>query len=101
MNMDRAIFGRLSWFAMGVVAAITCAQLVTGTALAYDTGVYNNLLKTRDALLQQRDYLQRAYDDTAKQIDLLQQKLGRVNDYLDQNNKNLRDIDTALGQYRR
>lgn len=91
-------FGRVGWFSLGVFGTLAVVQAFSGTASAYDSGVYNNLMKTRDALLQQRDYLQKAYDDTSKQIDQLQQKLSRVNSYLNQNDKNLRDIDDALRQ---
>jgi septal ring factor EnvC (AmiA/AmiB activator) len=87
---------RFGWFSLGVVSAFTANQVL---AAGYDPNVYNNLMKTRDALLQQRDYLQKAYDDTNKQIDALQQKMTRINNYLDQNDKNLRDIDQALRQF--
>jgi len=84
---------------MGAVTTLTLSQLFSITASAYDSNVYNNLQKTRDALLQQRDYLQRAYDDANKQLDAIQQKLNRINNYLDQNNKNMQDIDQALRAY--
>lgn len=91
--------GRVGYFVLGAVSSVTVVQLFSGTASAYDSAVYNNLMKTRDALMQQRDYLRQAYDDTSKQIDALQQKMNRINSYLDQNDKNLRDLDTALRQY--
>lgn len=63
---------------------------------AYQDYVYANLQKSRDALLDQRRELQRAYDDTGKQIDVLQQKLQRIDNYLKQVDKALRDVDDAL-----
>lgn len=92
---------RLSWFALGLVTGALCVQIFTGNARAVDMGVYDNLQKTRDALLQQRDYLQRAYDDTSKAVDALQRKLSHINEYLDRNDKNLHDIDQALSAYPR
>lgn len=91
---------RIGWFSLATVGAATILQFISTQAKAYDSSVYNNLMRTRDALLQQRDYLRRSADETSKQLDQLQQKMGRINNYLDQNDKNLRDIDAALNQYR-
>jgi uncharacterized coiled-coil DUF342 family protein len=99
--MKQGSTARIGWFtALGTVLAATLLQLISNQAGAYDSSVYNNLMRTRDALLQQRDYLRRSADETSKQLDQLQQKMARINNYLDQNDKNLRDIDAALGQYR-
>lgn len=97
--MKTGTTNRFLWFVFGALSAAFSMQFVSGAASAYDSAVYNNLMKTRDALLQQRDYLQKAYDDTQRQIDALQQKMTRINSYLDQNDKNLRDIDAALRQF--
>ncbi len=83
--------GRVGWLALVAAVAIAVSQVYIGVAGAYDQSVYNNLMKTRDALLQQRDYLQQALDDT-------QRKLDRLNSYLDQNSRNLRDVELALRQ---
>lgn len=63
---------------------------------AYDQMVYNNLLKSKDALVSQQTELQAAYDATQKQIDELNAKLGRIDSYLKQVNSSLRDVDIAL-----
>lgn len=63
---------------------------------AYDDQVYNNLLKSRDALSTQQSDLQSAYDETRKQIDALNAKLTRIDMYLRQVDTSLRDVDTAL-----
>lgn len=65
-------------------------------SLAYDQQVYNNLLKSKDALVTQQAELQRAYDETQKQIDALNAKLGRLDTYLKQVNTSIKDVDTAL-----
>jgi peptidoglycan hydrolase CwlO-like protein len=65
-------------------------------SMAYDISVYNNLMKSRDALTQQQAELQRAYDETQKQIDNLNQKLSRIDSYLKQVNSSIKDVDTAL-----
>ena len=77
---------------------ITTATLVYGTASAYDAYTINNLKRSRDALLDQQTELQKAYDDTSRQVDTLQQKLTRINNYLNQINLSLRDVDRALDQ---
>ena len=66
------------------------------TSSAYDESVYNNLLKSRDALASQQSELQTAYDDTKKQMDALNAKLTRIDAYLKQVNSSLKDVDTAL-----
>jgi hypothetical protein len=62
----------------------------------YDVTVYNNLMKSRDALIAQRGELQQAHDDVDKQVDLLQAKQNRLDSYLRQVNSALRDVDEAL-----
>jgi len=63
---------------------------------AYDEQVYGNLLKSRDALASQQSELQTAYDDTKRQMDVLNAKLTRIDTYLKQVNTSLKDVDTAL-----
>ena len=65
-------------------------------AAAYDQLVYNNLLKSRDALALQQADLQKAYDETQKQIDLMKAKLARIDSYLKQVNASIKDVNTAL-----
>mgnify|MGYP003386535351 CR=1 FL=1 len=61
-----------------------------------DQMVYDNLKKSRDALLNQQSELQKAYDDTAKQIDVLQQRLARIDAYSRQVRSALKDVDDAM-----
>jgi len=63
---------------------------------AYNDLVYNNLLKSKDALTSQQADLQTNYDETKRQIDLLNARLTRLDSYLSQVNSSLRDVDTAL-----
>lgn len=66
------------------------------SSAAYDDYVYNNLQKSRDALVDQKRELQRAYDETSKQIEALNQKLQRIDAYMKQVDKAMRDVDEAL-----
>jgi len=73
---------------------------LAGVARAYDQYAMNNLQRSRDALLQQQAELQRAYDDTARKVAQLQQALSRLDSYLDQNQKSIRDVEAAMNQLR-
>ncbi|MBX9879449.1 MAG: hypothetical protein K2Y22_13390 [Candidatus Obscuribacterales bacterium] len=75
--------------ALGVMSAGHAGQNPT---------VYNNLMRSRDALLNQRAYLQKALDGLSSQLNDLNDKIGRLRDYLDQNDQALRDVDRALRQ---
>ncbi|MBX9685867.1 MAG: hypothetical protein K2X27_04140 [Candidatus Obscuribacterales bacterium] len=75
---------------------LTLFQMSGQKSSAYDQQVYNNLLKSRDALASQQAELQKAYDETQKQIDALNGKLTRIDTYLKQVNSSLKDVDTAL-----
>lgn len=61
-----------------------------------DVKVYDNLMRSRDALLNQRAYLQKALDSLTQQLNDLNDKIGRLRDYMDQNDQALRDVDRAL-----
>ena len=89
--------GTLGWLAIGASAIGLALSLWPGFPVAaLDDRVYSNLLRTRDALLNQRAQLRHALDETASQIDLLRQKLDRLDNYLRQTEQSLTDIDRAL-----
>ena len=88
---------RMGWMILGAALALVFVQSWNG-ALAYDPYVLNNLKKSRDALLDQRSELQRAYDQNAQQIDVLQQKQARLDNYLKQIEQSLRDVNRAIDQ---
>lgn len=91
---------RITYLLMGALLSLTISHCLTGPAGAYSNQVYNNLQRTRDALLDQRDRLQRAYNNVSKQIDELQQKKVRLNSYLDQTEQSLRDVERSLREFR-
>ena len=82
---------------LGALITLSAGQLMSPKANAY-SGVYDNLQRTRDALLDQRKHLQEVYDQTSTQIDQLQQKLSRIDNYLNQNDRALRDVESALSK---
>ncbi len=69
-------------------------------ASGYDPYVYDNLQRSRDALLSQKTELQRAYNDVASQVDKLQTKLTRLDSYLRQVDSSIKDVDNALAKIR-
>ncbi len=81
---------------LALTVAMT-SNWAVGTAIA-DIGVYSNLRQSRDAILAQRSRLQDAHDKLAKQIDYLQSQQDKVNAYLNDNDRALRDVDRALAQ---
>ena len=81
-----------------VCAGITLALLLTAASKASDPRIYDNLMRSRDALLNQRQYLQNALDSLTKQQQEIDDKIGRLRDYLGQNDQALRDVNGALRQ---
>lgn len=86
---------------LSTVLILAILQLIVtisiGTlAFAQNTQVYNSLAKSRDALLDQRTYLQSEADKVSQQLDALQQKMERVNGYLRDNDRALRDVEAAM-----
>jgi prefoldin subunit 5 len=86
---------------LSTVLILATLQLIVtisiGTlAFAQNTQVYNSLAKSRDALLDQRTYLQSEADKVSQQLDALQQKMERVNGYLRDNDRALRDVEAAM-----
>jgi peptidoglycan hydrolase CwlO-like protein len=93
------MFKQTSAFLLG---ALLTLLVISGSpkAKAYDPTVYNNLQRSRDALLSQRQDLQTAYDQVTQQIDQLNQKLNRIDSYLRQTDQSLRDVESAMKQTR-
>jgi len=82
---------RLSGLVLAIVASWTM-----GYAHAYSSDVRNNLNKTRDALLDQRQHLQERADSINQRLAELNRSLDVVNSYLRDTDRNIRDIDDAL-----
>ena len=75
---------------------ITLSIMSFAPCNSYDTGVYNNLKQSRDALLGQQAELQRAYDDVRQQIGRLNSRLDRLDSYLRQVNAALKDVEDSM-----
>lgn len=67
-----------------------------GYVQAYDQTVYNNLSKTRDALIDQRTHLEEKADGIKKTISELERQLDMVNSYLRDTDRSLRNIEDAI-----
>lgn len=83
-------------------AALTVLLFTLGASKSsgYDAYVYENLSRSRDALLSQRAELERTRNDVSSQIDRLQQKMARIDQYLRQVDGSIRDVEDAMKQVR-
>ena len=90
---------RLRWMFFGVVATIVAVTAASAMGGSYND-VVNNLQRSRDALLNQQAELQRAYDETQKQVDVLNQKLARIDSYMKQVDQSVRDVNRSIDQYK-
>lgn len=87
---------------VSLMALVALVPFANQRSSAYvDQSVYDNLKKSRDALLAQQGTLQQAYDDTNKQIDALQAKLVRIDAYQKQVRSALKDVEDAMGSANR
>ncbi len=69
-------------------------------AFALDSMVYNNLSRSRQALLDQRQHLQESADRIGRQIDTLNRQLDTVNAYLRDTDTALRDVESTMANTR-
>lgn len=93
--MDRKAFLKLGF----VVLVIQAAFVVAVGSLAFaqtPQQVYNSLAKSRDALLDQRRYLQGEADRLAEKINALQTQMDTVNGYIRDNDRALKDVENAM-----
>jgi len=88
----------LTGFAL-ITLFFTADSLSVGATGRYSHDVYQNLQRTRDALLGQRSELQTAKNEVLGQIDKLNQKVGRIDQYLKQVDDSLKDVDAALNNF--
>ena len=65
-------------------------------AEAYSDQVYNSLLRTRDALIDQKKSIEQALESTRQKIDALNAHLKTLEDYLNQTEADLKDVERAL-----
>jgi len=73
------------------------STLLWQRAVAYDSQVEGNLKYSRDALLKQRSEIEAACDRKAAQVAQLQSEIDRFHRYLQDTDRSLRNIDSALG----
>lgn len=75
---------------------LTMLLFSTSQTSRAQSNIYSNLERSRDALLSQQAELQKAYDDTRKQIDNLNGRLNRIDSYLRQINSALKDVEDVM-----
>lgn len=81
---------------LGLVSLLIATWSMGYAHAAYQSEVNKNLLRTRDALLDQRAHLEQARDGIGRKIDELSRQLDIVNSYLRDTDKAIRDVDAAM-----
>ncbi len=81
-----------------VVALVVVEFLILAclASVATNSQIYSSLQRSRDALLDQRHYLQAEADRLTVRINALHVSLDTVNGYLRDNDRALRDVETAM-----
>jgi septal ring factor EnvC (AmiA/AmiB activator) len=80
-------------YSLFIVISLLAAK---ATAVAYTSSARTSLLKSRDQVADQRQNLQRAYNDIDRKIDELQNQKYQIGHYLTDCDKTLKDLDRAL-----
>ena len=88
----RKILKLLSWLAFAFIF------WSIGYANAYDSNVVQNLYKTRDALVDQRNHLLTKSDQIKNRINELNKQLGVIDSYIRDTDKNIRDVEDAINR---
>lgn len=84
----------------GLALSLIVIGVDARSSLGYDSYIYDNLQRSRDALLGQRAELERARNDVSKQVDLLNAKLNRIDVYLREVDNSIKDVNDALSGVR-
>ncbi len=100
MKLERAVAATVNLKVTTVIAIMVVEFLVVACVAsgAANSQVYGSLQRSRDALLDQRNYLQGEANRLAVRISALQTQLDTVNSYLRDNDRALRDVETAMNR---
>lgn len=100
MKLEKAVAATVNLKVSTVIAAMAIEFLVVAcvASAAANSQVYGSLQRSRDALLDQRNYLQGEANRLAVRISALQTQLDTVNGYLRDNDRALHDVETAMNR---
>jgi uncharacterized protein YlxW (UPF0749 family) len=100
MKFEKAVPATVNLKVSTVIVVMTIEFLVVAcvASMAANSQVYGSLQRSRDALLDQRNYLQGEANRLAVRISALQTQLDTVNSYLRDNDRALRDVETAMNR---
>ncbi|MBP9093431.1 hypothetical protein KBI23_20595 [bacterium] len=100
MKFEKAVTATVNLKISTVIAVMAVEFLVVAcvASMAANSQVYGSLQRSRDALLDQRNYLQGEANRLAVRIAALQTQLDTVNSYLRDNDRALRDVETAMNR---
>lgn len=100
MKFEKTVAATVNIKVSTVIAVMAVEFLVVAcvASMAANSQVYGSLQRSRDALLDQRNYLQGEANRLAVRISALQTQLDTVNSYLRDNDRALRDVETAMNR---
>ncbi|CAN5491379.1 hypothetical protein BH11CYA1_BH11CYA1_41720 [soil metagenome] len=100
MKLEKAVTTTVNLKVSTAIAIMVIEFLVVAcvSSMAANSQVYGSLQRSRDALLDQRTYLQGEANRLGVRISALQTQLDTVNGYLRDNDRALRDVETAMNR---
>ncbi len=81
-----------------VLGFLIVATNVNLQAIAYDSYVYDNLARSRQALLDQKQKLQETADRIGQQLDNLNHQMDTVNAYLRDTDSAIHDVEDTMAK---
>jgi uncharacterized protein YlxW (UPF0749 family) len=85
---------------IGLAMLLSAAAWAGSAATAYNNpALYENLMRSRDALLTQKQHLNESADSIKQRINELQKQLDSVNQYISDTDNAVHDVDDALRRY--
>ncbi|MDR3612737.1 MAG: hypothetical protein P4L53_04170 [Candidatus Obscuribacterales bacterium] len=84
------------WLVLTTCSVCLLSSLIVQKVFAYDPQVEGDLNYSRNALLKQRSEIELACDRKMSQVAQLQNEIDRLHKYLEDTDRSLRYIDSAL-----
>jgi len=100
MKCEKTVAFEIKLSTLMALVALEFLVLACVATVAANSQVYGSLQRSRDALLDQRQYLQGEADRLTVRVNALQTQLDTVSGYLRDNDRALRDVETAMRQQR-
>ncbi len=96
MKRGKTVAFEIKLSTLVVLIGLEFLILACMACVASNSQIYGSLQRSRDALLDQRQYLQAEADRLKVRVNALNLSLDTVNGYLRDNDRALRDVETAM-----